>query len=194
MAIIPVDFGQVNYVLGGSGLPNGGEVTMGFAHSAFAGTIADAAEAFYDAFVTNVIPEMTNKVGLDHVLVKYGPVATGPSVEFGSPVLGPANVDVAPPNVTYLIIKNTPFGGRAGKGRLYLPGVPESVVGNDGSIGSGTATALQVAFTDMQTELEGVQLIPYLLHGEGSPLTTPSQIDSWSVSSLAATQRRRLRK
>lgn len=192
--IIPEGFAQVNWVLGGSGAPTGAEVTCGISVAGTSLTIAEVAEACYDAFVTHIRPEMTNKVGIDHVLVKYGPTETGPSATFGTPQVGPANIEVAAPNTAFLITKHTDFGGRAGKGRLYLPGVPEQAISSTGAIDALTVTALTTAWNDLDAELTAAELFPYLLHGAGSPLTSPSPITSWTCESLAATQRRRMRR
>lgn len=194
MAIIPVGYGQANIVLGGAGVPSGAEITFGINVDGFAGDPTDAATAIAAAFVAEIIPEMTNRVGMDHVLVKFGPEDTGPSGTSGSPTLGPANVEVAPPNTAYLITKTTAFGGRAGKGRVFLPGVPESVVSQTGAISTGTVSALTAAFQAFDGLLVAADLPPYLLHGVGSPITSPSRITSWVCSSIAATQRRRMRR
>ena len=96
--------------------------------------------------------------------------------------------------MSYLIHKSTSLGGRAGRGRFFLPGVPESLVNSNGLLTSGTATAIDSAMSDFIGEMTATGVVPVVLHAEGSPITTPTAITAFSCDAKAATQRRRLRR
>lgn len=130
----------------------------------------------------------------ESVLVKFGPSATGPSAENTSALAGSAAGSQAPPNVAVLVTKNTAFGGRAGKGRMYLPPLNETSLTADGLIDSSLRAAIQVDVDVFFNAIEARGWLPVVLHGANSPLSTPSVIQSYAVDGRVATQRRRLRR
>jgi hypothetical protein len=131
---------------------------------------------------------------IDSCLVKYGPNATGEAGVYSNPLAGTAAATSAGPNTSYLVRKNTGFGGRTGRGRLYLPGVTDTAYLEGGAILAATVTAVTNAFEALRTSLISVGIVPTLLHAPGSPVTLPRPITSFSCDSRAATQRRRLRR
>lgn len=194
MTIIPVDFAQITWLFTGAGLPHGAAVTLGVDVSTFAGSPTDAANDARDAFAGEVMTFLNSAAVLTETNVKFGPTATGPTgVSTGSTAGTGATAGMAP-NSTFLVHKATLFGGRAGRGRMFLPGVAESSVDQAGAIDSGTVTALQGGIDQLIVELNAAGMIPVLLHGVGSPLTVPSTITTMTVDSTVATQRRRLRR
>lgn len=192
---IPTGYAQVNYIFGGSAAPLGAQVTLGLDISAFSGDAEDVATAATAAWSASGIPTcQVASIELRSVLVKFGPNSTGPSFNRPTAVPGTIGNDGVAPNTAILVKKQTAFGGRAGRGRMYIPGAREDEIGVTGGILSGYLTDWQVAMDAFGVELSTALLTPVVLHGEGSPLSTPSEITSFSVDGMAATQRRRMRR
>lgn len=192
--IIPVDFAQINAIHTGSGLPHGAQWTLGVGMDTFVGTPADLAQAFEQWILdSNLYDLVSQAVSMTSVLVKFGPNATGPSHLEPANEPGTAALQQTPA-ASYLVHKNTADGGHAGRGRLYVPGVPEEDINTDGLLESGRASAVTTAFASILASANGDGCIPVVLHAEDSPLSTPSPITSFSCDARIATQRRRLRR
>ena len=192
--IIPSGYGQVNYRFTGTPLPNPAEVTLGFENNA-SGGVGDIAELFFDLWVDNGMDNFyTSSVFLTNTHVKLGPASTGPSADFGSNSPGVLNGDAMPANVATLLSKQTSDGGRAGRGRMYIMAPAEDSIDGDSR---WDATQLAARQTDANAFLAACATadVPLVvLHGAGSPITTPSPILTLQVQGLLATQRRRLRR
>ena len=102
-----------------------------------------------------------------------------------------------PQNTATLIRKTTAVGGRRGRGRMFIPGIAESVVNNQGVLTTAavdqfnvSAALLRVpsAFTGDANVVDGG-----VLFHESAP-TTPTAITALIVQTTCATQRRRLRR
>lgn len=192
--MIPTGYAQINWSFTGLGVPLGADVTLGVDHSAFSGSATDAAVLARNAWASNLMPVLNNGVTLVNTHVKFGPNATGPSGDSSGSTTGSGANPGTTPQVSFLVHKSTAFGGHAGRGRMFIPGVQESSVDNSGNMDPGTVTALQAAVDGLLDDLATGLLIPVLLHSAASPLTTPSTILEFTVDPLAATQRRRLRR
>lgn len=192
--IIPLNHAQVNYIFDGDALPTGAQVTFGLNLESFTGTISDLAALCSAAWMGSAWSDSLGAgCDLAQILVKVGPNATGPSLLIGA-VDGGSLAGDATPNVAYLIHKGTAMGGRAGRGRFFLPGVVENAVGPSGLVTSTQLDALQLAANTYIGWMEDGDAPLYLLHGEGSPITEPTRINSLAVDTTVATQRRRLRR
>jgi len=191
---IPFGFGQVNFVYTGQGLPTGAQVTCGLGVADFSGTPTDAAEVLRDHWEDQVLPLQVNSVQLTEVIVKFGPTDTGPSGTAASTQDGHITSSGIAPNVALLVSKTTSFGGRAGRGRMFIPGMTEADTLADGSVDSAYLTAAQAAFDALLTAMAADDLEARLLHSATSPLSTPTLIDAFIVQGRVATQRRRLRR
>lgn len=194
MAIIPVGYAQANFRFTGVPLPTGAEVTLGLDVGLYSGGPDDVAE---DLEIQWNSAEMFNfyatTVSLSEIAVKFGPESTGPSA--ARTVTSPGTQPTPPPpNTCTLITKNTAFGGRAGRGRMYLPTCGEGDISADGLLGSSFVTGRQTDIDNFGAGLALALLTPVVLHGAGSPITTPSPITSFTVQNKVATQRRRLRR
>jgi hypothetical protein len=192
--LIPSGFGQINWIFASSGAPLGAEVTCGCETSDFVGTPTEAAEAAFDAWDAGPQSVQQSTIILVGTRVKFGPTATGPTGEFAGNLpggLGGSGVSAA---VSLLVAKTTSFGGRAGRGRMFMPGMTEADVGPNGVVDSAYLGAAQTAFDTLHTALNTANLQPVLLHSETSPLSTPTIIDAFVVQGTVATQRRRQRK
>lgn len=193
--VIPAGYAQANFLFGGVALPTGAEMTWAFDVTAVSSDPVDVAEILVVAWNGGSIDEYYGStatfLGCE---VKYGPSATGPSGIFSSTTPGAGSNATVSPNTAALIQKQTSFGGRAGRGRAYFPAVPEAQVNEAGVLSSTWVTGLATELEGMRTAWASADLIDVVLHGADSPLSTPSAINSVSVSPTMATQRRRLRR
>jgi hypothetical protein len=129
---------------------------------------------------------------LKEVKCKFGPNATGADHTLTSGVAGQQVSSSDAPQVAALIRKTTPFGGRTGKGRMFLPGLAEAVTDNGGTLTTTYRNDLQASVTAW-LNFHSTQGLPiHLLHGD--PLLNPFVVSAMEVQSLVATQRRRIRK
>ncbi len=192
--MIPAGSAQVNMKFIGTAVPTGAEITFGVTPPT-ALTLLQVADAVVAAWNSSLMKDMhTSTMTLSAVGVKFGPNATGASGDFPYNIPGTNTGAAAPPNVSMLYRKGTSFGGRAGRGRFYLPAVPEVNVDQSGVV---SATFHSQAVTKSANFLAalasgGVPMV--VLHGLGSPLSTPSSVLTLTVDTVVATQRRRLRR
>lgn len=192
---IPSGYAQANLIFGGLCLPTGAEVTLGFNIGTFSGDIDDVAAAIIASYSSAGLESLqVEAASLEGVLVKFGPNATGPSVLAPANVTGTNGDNGDWPATCLLVHKNTDFGGRAGRGRMYWPGIPETKVSSTGEILAAFVTSSQTVFNDWFADLNTADLEPVLLHGAGSPLSTPSILSGFSVDARVASQRRRNRR
>ena len=194
MVLIPDGYGQVNFFHGGPQNPEGAEWTLGIEVLAYSGDPSDAADDIIANWTANLQDQTCADTTLLGVLVKFGPAETGPSAFVAASVQGTGGTVGTSPQVSYLVHKNTSFGGRAGRGRMFMPGVREDDVEPGGGITSARRTSLNNALVDFRSALIADNLAGVLLHGAGSPLSSPTAIDSFSVDARCATQRRRNRR
>lgn len=192
--VIPAGYGQVNYRFAGAACPNGAEVTFGLEGSGFAGTPSDAAAILNGLWASGWSSIQTNQVALVDVLVKFGPDDTGPSGTSPGAATGDISSSGASPAVSLLVQKVTALGGRAGRGRAFIPGISEADVSVSGVIDSAYLAAAATAFETFRTDCAAADLSLVLLHGAESPITTPTPITELVPQAIAATQRRRQRR
>jgi len=192
--IIPEGFAQINAIHTGNGVPTGAQWTLGVGLEDSLFTPETLAKAFEIWILdSSLYTQLGSDVVLSSVLVKFGPNATGPS--FLEPANEPGNGGTgSSPNVAYLTHKGTSLGGRAGRGRAFLPAVPESNVNSNGLLVSGVATAVSNSLQSILDSMTADSVVPVVLHSEGSPITEPTAITAWTCDARAATQRRRLRR
>src|SRR6478752_1973151 len=192
--IIPVGFAQANWTFTGNAVAFPGEVTMGFDVTAWVGDAQDAADFLFTTWADTIGQYQTTATVLSSCLVKYGPNVTGASAIHSGADAGSLADDPAPSAVSWLVRKSTLAGGRAGRGRMYIPGIGDAAVGMQGSIFVANLTAFQVKVDAFLTAVNGADLTPVLLHGAGSPITTPTPITALTADGHVATQRRRQRR
>lgn len=192
---IPEGYAQANFIHTGSAVPTGAQWTLGLDVSNYAGDANECAESLRLAYIDAVMGGYNaNTCVLSGISVKFGPTLTGPSGFAFAAVAGLGGSAGGQPQVSYLIHKTTAFGGRAGRGRVYMPGVMEGFVNESGVVATEALEATQEAWTDFGAKLDVDLLPPVLLHGESSPITTPSPITAFVVDAQVATQRRRNRR
>lgn len=187
---IPAGFGQVSWFFGGAGTPLGAATTIGFDHNS-AATAAELAESFYELFANEALPLLNNQTSLTGCQVKLGPDATGPTGLFSDTNTGSLTGESFPPNVAFLVHKNTNLGGREGRGRMYVPGVAEGVASSNGVLSGGTVSSWNTALGTMLLAAALSDVPFYLLHASA---TSPTAVQTLTIDSTVATQRRRLRR
>ena len=191
---IPVGYAQVNWICGGTSLPTGAQFTLGLDLSGYSGDIQTLAGILGDCYDDDIAPSVSDGFGLTDVLVKYGPDETGQSWLQPYVANGEHAGVGAPPNTAYLIQKQTTMGGRAGRGRMYIPGVPEASITSSGVLDSTLRTDLGSGLDNLVGTLAVAGVVPVVLHQPGSPLVIPTEITALTVSPVVATQRQRLRR
>lgn len=192
--VIPIGFAQANFIYAGANCPRGAEWTLGFDLDTAPATPALMAADLSSIYDTAGLDALqTTEISLVEVLVKWGPDATGPSGSVSVANTGTNGGDTTGPQVAMLVQKNTGAGGRAGRGRLYFPGISDTSLAINGDLVSGFRVVAQGLFDDFLADLNSGGLPPVLLHGVGSPISTPTPINSFTVAQTTATQRRRLR-
>lgn len=194
MPVIPNDdFAQFNFIFGGENAPTGAQVTLG------AAIVPEPdpegyAQVVGQAWADEIMPFLAAQLTLVGVLCKIGPNDLGPSALVGFAEVGGAQGVADLPSGALLVRKVTAGGGRANRGRMFVPGVVEANWDAGGELDAGDLAAYQGAFDALRGELIGLGVTPVVLHDEASPVTDPTPITSFEVQPRAATQRRRLRR
>lgn len=192
---IPVGYGQATLIFTGSNLPEGAAVTIGLEISGWGSSPTVAAGAIAaDWAESNLGTSLGVGCNMTSVLVKFGPNETGPSGVFATTLDPGQGVPVNNPGTCILVHKRTAFGGRSGRGRMYLPLPQDLGVNENGTLTTTYLTNLQSQVDAFANALENDALNPVLLHNPGAPLSVPTPITDWVVDSRIATQRRRNRR
>jgi hypothetical protein len=202
---LPLGFGMASLHFGGTGLPNGATVTFGFFADPAGPTPAAAGATIVSTLRAAGAPlvltntNFSNSCNFNDVLVKYGPLDSGPAATVAAGgVMGNTGGDAATPATSLLVNKSSLSGGRRGRGRMFFPGLSESNVGNGGFVTAGVVTALQTAFTQWFNAMNTAGLGLVLLHrydpALGQTPQTPSTCTGLQVQALVATQRQRMRR
>lgn len=188
---IPAGFGQISVEHSGGGIVGSAFWTLGFDNNA-SDTAADIADYINTTLIGgDYLDCLSSSVFFVGVHVKLGPDATGPSAFEANGNNGTVGGNAAPPNIAGLVHKNTSLGGRQGRGRLFVPGLAEAFLAQDGLITSEYSGLLQTLFTGLGGSMILNSLPPMLLHADA---LSPTAIDTLTVDPMVATQRRRLRR
>lgn len=194
MPSIPDGFAQVNFMLRGSSVPSGAEMTLGIRLDDDLSP-SDVGSIFEDAFAANnPWASMVDECELYQMLIKFGPSDVGPSAIYALVLTGEDNNPGLQPNTSMLIQKITSAGGRAGRGRFYMPGFSEPACDQSGNWTTFILNEISTAWNGVLSDVSSAFATPVVLHGENSPLELPSTITSFVCSPVAATQRRRMRR
>lgn len=193
--IIPSGFAQVNLKWSGASVPTGAECTYGVDISGYSGDPTDLGESVASAYnAANLDGVQVTTISLTSILVKFGPNVTGPSAEVATSFPGTISSPGNWPATSVLVQKNTSAGGRAGRGRMYWPGITESDVSVAGIVDTAYRLAMDTALTSFLDQHVVANHPMVLLHGDSSPIPTPLPILSLVPASQVATQRRRNRR
>jgi hypothetical protein len=190
---IPTGWAQVNLVFGGPGAPRGAQVVYG-AQLVGGGALTtpqDYADFARTAWETDIHPGLMSGLIFVEARVKFGPNATGLDATATSNTAGGLAVSGEAPQVAVLIRKITAQGGRQGKGRMFLPGIPETSV-SGGVVEQGTINVLDANFADWLAAHSLANFPVALLHQEAG--ISPFIVTEMFTQNIIATQRRRIRK
>lgn len=191
--VIPDGFSQVEYRWSLTGDPEVMVHTCGIDNGVIVGDLIGAGllnSDFLNAWPVGNQASVYTYLG---VVLRVGN-ASGPPTIFEVPAsrVG-GNASVSPPaqNTCLLVRKQSSQGGRAGRGRMYMPPFmfDEASISPAGVINSAPVNQIQ-GFIDAWFHRNDAYVI---LHSEGSTLP-PSPIGSFIVDPIVATQRRRLRR
>jgi hypothetical protein len=191
---IPDGYAQANFIFSGDALPEGAQITLGLDVSAFAGLPTDLAIGLADDYDSTLAHNQCDTVDFVSVHVKFGPDNTGPAGDApGTGGLYTAGEAVMP-NCALLINKTTSHGGRSGRGRMFLPGIPNAQVDDGGVVAGGFLTEVNGDLVTFMGKIEARDCQVVLLHGAASPVSLPYAVDQMLAQGKIATQRRRLRR
>lgn len=139
----------------------------------------------------------TSYIDLDSEDGQTGEVAPDPAKNLS----GQGSGAQLPPNCGYLIHKRLESSSRGTRsGRMFLVGIGEGAVDNNGDIDSGVVTAISEAMEDFKDAVNGEYFSPAnytsnmaVVHQPSVGDTSFTEIESMVCDSRVATQRRRLR-
>lgn len=189
---IPPGFSQVNLKFTGTSVPRGAQLTFGVDNTADANTPAALAALVVTAYAGSLQAVANDTLGLTGVRVKNGPNDTGPESTIGASVYGAQSASAESPQVALLVNKVTSLGGRANRGRWFLPAVRESYVDGSGIVDAGGGAAIQTKLNAFLAALVTADIPMVILHNNEE--LTPTPVTGLSLQNLASSQRRRLRR
>jgi hypothetical protein len=103
---------------------------------------------------------------------------------------GTASFSLPPPSVALLVSKSSASPGRAGRGRMYVPGtLPENSLDEAGIIDPTSRSVRQTDADGLLIALAAADYPMVILH---SGAGTPATVTGLTVQALCANQRRRL--
>lgn len=199
MSFLPSDkYFQLLFGFTGTAVPTGAAVTFGVG-TVSTQTIEEVYDNVWDAWNTSGMKDlMVSTCVLTTIKVKQGPNSTGAYMEVGKSVAGTASGAAGNASSSLLMRKNTGLGGRANRGRMYVPGISEAAVDPGGVIESGYLSSAQTVATQLIENLVSTDgphafAVPMvLLHSTSS--SQPPEVLSLTVESTVANQRRRQRR
>lgn len=152
---------------------------------------ADVADSVDNAYLTNTMVSLqVAKITLVNIRVKFGPNDVGASLDRPVTHTGTAAGEGLAPNSSLLVTKNTAFGGRKGRGRMYWPGIQDGTIDDYGNVTAASFNTYQTKFSAWLASHVGSNIPLVVLHGSNPPL--PYLVTSLAVQNLMGTQRRRL--
>lgn len=178
-------------------------VVFGLDISAAGGDLSAVADAYISAFQqSTLLARQDSSIQNTRVVVRAGSdPSPGPVFEQLWAANGQLAITAPPCNLAVLVKKGTAFGGRANRGRTYWNGfLAESDVDEVGVLGGAQVAAIGADMTAFLSELEAptpgaiVSCPMVILHDAGVGPLAPTPVTSYTVQSLAGTQRRRMRK
>lgn len=202
---LPEGFCHCAFLYSGDAVPLGAANTFALEQNPLITDPADIAGILANSWRTFLNDAYSNDIVLDAVRVKFGPSIDGPFAEVTSGERGTLTGTSGPPQVSYLMKKNTTAGGRGGGGRMYIPGLSEELVSENGHIQSGTVTDLDAAWGSWLESISTSAGTMVLLHAFGTrqasdgstvtvPAKAPTNVTSLTCDGTVATQRQRLRR
>jgi hypothetical protein len=194
-ARIPPGFGEINMQFNLTGDPQPMITSLGL--DLTTGVVPDQTEAntMLTAMQTAFDEVLTATYSIGPGWVIYGQDGPDDIRVDGTiaPVSGDQAVSPLVSNTAVLVRKVTGLGGRRNRGRMYIPGTPETWVDSLGQLELVNLTTWQTQMTNLRADLIGLPTIDNLVVLHESAPFTPTVITGLTVQRLVATQRRRLR-
>jgi hypothetical protein len=187
---IPAGYVRITLPFSGAAVPTGAANVLAFANPL--DLDADDIQILWNGAIgTDPWAFMSQECQATEMLIKFGPDSTGPQETRAIATGGGTTDDAGGAQVSALIRKSTALGGRRGRGRMYLPAIPEVQVNQGGELVEGFRSALEADTITFFGALATNSLIPCVEHTDGG---TPTAITGWAVPGTVATQRRRQRR
>jgi hypothetical protein len=166
-------------------------VTCGFAFPVADPTVADCNDLM-DAWADTILTQQTLVYTLVGVTIRFqaDPVNQTIFESSSTPAAGLMSGNPVTPNTAVLIQKKTGFIGRRNRGRMYVPGIREADVNDNGDIGTIQLGTWNTHANSLMVRFAAVGSGPIIHHAD---LGTPTAITSLDVPVKCATQRRRMR-
>lgn len=152
-------------------------------------------DALTVAFADSIGQGVDSAVTMGPTTIRLGgdPGSPGPVYSGGYDQVGLGTDVSSPAQVAVLFRKLTAAGGRANRGRMYVPWACGAVsVDEGGFIDAGAVASFNGVAADFLTELLAIAGGMVLLHDESSPVTAPTAVTGLVCQGQVATQRRRL--
>lgn len=200
--IIPPGFAQAVWSMTLTGDSEPIICTGGLDVSAAGGDFEAAADGAFAAWGANIMPSVSDEYTLDHVTLYVGQDG-GPPLVYDSTLTGSAggltNAPL-PQNCAHLVRKRTDAAGRRGRGRFYIPGVPEGEVTPTGVLSTtyvdGMTASAQAFLDELATPVGAYPSLELVILHRSEGIGTepaPTPVTQLICESVIATQRRRLR-
>lgn len=193
-ARIPPGFAEVWVQFGRSDDPEPMYIALGVNLAAGVG----ASQAAADSILAAVPPGLDNMISTDYGIgpghVIFGQDGGDIRIDgTATPVAGTQAGTALPQNCAVLFRKLTAVGGRRGRGRGFIPGIPEGNVTPNGSLTTAYRTTAIAAVQQVLTDLVATAEVTSLQLFHDTAPFQPTLITSLEVQPVIATQRRRLR-
>lgn len=194
MPVTPPGFYHAVLSLSHVGLARSAAVTWGGENLGTPGDVSAVAFACFDAFRDAFGSSLDSEVTMGPTYVTLGTDGDPLIATDGTTQSGSSSGARSPANVALLFRKNTEFGGRHNKGRMYMPWALEDTAVDDvGNITGAAVTGWNSAASDFLTNLINGDVPMYVLHSEGPHGSDlPRIVISMLADNRVATQRRRL--
>lgn len=194
MSFIPPTYGESASTFRLAGTTTYGVVVLGHSFGVGTPSAVDAANAVRDSWeAAGAAALLSTDWFLDGVRMAIndgGVIVTGEDTRAILDGTGAANG--VEPNTSILVTKSTDQGGRGGRGRMYMPGAQDDSINQAGVVDGAYRSAYQGIMDDFLDDLNANEVPMRLLHAEAGP--DPAVVLGLTVQSIAATQRRRLRR
>lgn len=199
---IPVGFGVCTWVFSYTGDPE--EMTCSMAADFLTAPIALNANELFTAWSANLLSQQDAVVTLNRVHILYQQDAVDQIVVDSTSAAAPGTLAVnpLPSNCAYLAEKRTALAGRANIGRMYIPGVGEEDVTQNGGVSAARIAAMNTALgaflvaCNASSDVDNMVLLHSCFHEDDDPPCVPrvpTVITSLTLDPFIGTQRRRMR-
>lgn len=202
--VIPEGFAEVSVEMRNDADPEPWYITFAIDLATAGGDIELAHATVLAAIGAGIQPSLSTTTTITGVRYKVGQPSGPPlAVDFAAALDGASAAQRLPQNCAVLVRKATLRAGRPGKGRFFIPSVPEGSVSEIGVLETDYRVTMQDQMDEMWLILNAGTGIPetspptpmVLLHNSGTPGgVDPTPVTSLQVQSVIATQRRRLRR